>query len=63
MPVRDAGSAGRFESWMERDHLVALDFDPSVMGIVSAPIDRAGAGPPRGRTVGTAEFVGKANKV
>src|SRR3954469_3311967 len=26
-----------FESWVERDHLVALDFDPSVTGIVSQP--------------------------
>lgn len=26
-----------FESWVERDHLVALDFDPSVVGIVSQP--------------------------
>ena len=22
-----------FESWMERDHLMALDFDPTVVGI------------------------------
>ena len=26
-----------FESWVERDHLVALDFDASVVGIVSQP--------------------------
>jgi hypothetical protein len=26
-----------FESWVERNHLVALDFDPSVVGIVSQP--------------------------
>lgn len=26
-----------FESWVERDHLVALDFDISVVGIVSQP--------------------------
>lgn len=26
-----------FESWVERDHLVALDFDPWVVGIVSQP--------------------------
>ncbi|MFI5930521.1 TnsA-like heteromeric transposase endonuclease subunit [Actinoplanes sp. NPDC051494] len=26
-----------FESWVERDHLVALDFDPSVTGVVSQP--------------------------
>lgn len=26
-----------FESWVERDHLVALDFDPAVVGIVSQP--------------------------
>jgi hypothetical protein len=26
-----------FESWVERDHLVALDFDSSVVGIVSQP--------------------------
>ncbi|MET7770491.1 TnsA-like heteromeric transposase endonuclease subunit [Nocardia sp. NPDC005366] len=26
-----------FESWVERDHLVALDFDPAVVGVVSQP--------------------------
>lgn len=26
-----------FESWVERDHLVALDFDPTVVRIVSQP--------------------------
>ncbi|WP_228566612.1 TnsA-like heteromeric transposase endonuclease subunit [Nocardia sp. SYP-A9097] len=26
-----------FESWVERDHLVALDFDPDVIGVVSQP--------------------------
>jgi hypothetical protein len=26
-----------FESWLERDHLLALDFDPSVTGIASQP--------------------------
>ncbi|WP_324199142.1 TnsA-like heteromeric transposase endonuclease subunit [Nocardia amamiensis] len=26
-----------FESWVERDHLVALDFDPSVSDVVSQP--------------------------
>lgn len=26
-----------YESWVERDHLVALDFDPTVMRIVSQP--------------------------
>jgi hypothetical protein len=26
-----------FESWLERDHLMALDFDPAVTGIVSQP--------------------------
>ena len=26
-----------FESWVERDHLIALDFDASVVGIVSQP--------------------------
>jgi hypothetical protein len=26
-----------FESWVERGHLVALDFDPEVTGIVSQP--------------------------
>ncbi|WP_280421014.1 TnsA-like heteromeric transposase endonuclease subunit [Nocardia carnea] len=26
-----------FESWVERDHLVALDFDAAVVGIVSQP--------------------------
>ena len=26
-----------FESWMERDHVMALDFDPTVVGIASQP--------------------------
>lgn len=26
-----------FESWLERDHLMLLDFDPDVMGVVSQP--------------------------
>jgi hypothetical protein len=26
-----------YESWLERDHLLALDFDPSVVGIASQP--------------------------
>lgn len=26
-----------FESWLERDHVMALDFDPSVVGISSQP--------------------------
>jgi hypothetical protein len=26
-----------FESWLERDHLMALDFDPAVTGIASQP--------------------------
>jgi hypothetical protein len=26
-----------FESWLERDHLMALDFDPAVVGIASQP--------------------------
>lgn len=26
-----------FESWLERDHLLALDFDPAVTGIASQP--------------------------
>lgn len=26
-----------FESWVERDHLVALDFDPAVVAVVSQP--------------------------
>jgi hypothetical protein len=26
-----------FESWLERDHLLRLDFDPSVVGIASQP--------------------------
>ena len=26
-----------FESWLERDHLVALDFDRSIAGIASQP--------------------------
>ena len=33
-----------FESWLERDHLLALDFDPAVTGIASGPVvNRAGA--------------------
>ena len=36
-----------FESWLERDHLLNLDFDPTVVGIASRPfwlhwIDAAG---------------------
>jgi len=36
-----------FESWLERDHLLNLDFDPTVVGIASQPfwlhwIDAAG---------------------
>src|ERR1700682_4663003 len=26
-----------YESWLERDHVLALDFDPSVIGIASQP--------------------------
>jgi hypothetical protein len=26
-----------FESWVERDHLVALDFDPAVTAVASQP--------------------------
>ena len=26
-----------YESWMERDHVMALDFDPTVVGIASQP--------------------------
>ena len=43
-----------FESWVERDHLIALDFDPSVTAMVSQPFwlhwtERAGrpGGTPR----------------
>ena len=32
-----AGEHFGFESWLERDHLVALDFDRSVAGIASQP--------------------------
>jgi hypothetical protein len=31
-----SGHAG-FESWLAHDHLLPLDFDPSVLGIVSQP--------------------------
>ena len=35
-----------FESWLERDHVLHLDFDPSVVGIASQPfwlsLDRRG---------------------
>ena len=27
-----------FESWLERDHVLHLDFDPSVVGIASQPL-------------------------
>lgn len=27
----------RFESWLERDHLTLLDFDPLVVGMASQP--------------------------
>jgi hypothetical protein len=32
----DGGHVG-YESWLERDHVMALDFDPSVVGIASQP--------------------------
>ncbi|WP_426514668.1 TnsA-like heteromeric transposase endonuclease subunit [Dactylosporangium sp. McL0621] len=32
----DVGHVG-YESWLERDHVMALDFDPSVVGIASQP--------------------------
>ena len=32
----NSGHVG-FESWLERDHLMALDFDPSMVGIASQP--------------------------
>ncbi len=32
-----AGGHVGFESWMERDHVMALDFDPTVVGIASQP--------------------------
>ena len=32
-----SGGLVGFESWVQRDHLVALDFDASVVGIVSQP--------------------------
>jgi hypothetical protein len=35
-----SGTDGRhvgYESWLERDHVMALDFDPTVVGIVSQP--------------------------
>lgn len=57
-----AGGHVGFESWLERDHVMALDFDPAVVGIASQPFwlrwaDEAGAGvartgllcPPGGR--------------
>jgi hypothetical protein len=27
-----------FESWLERDHVLHLDFDPSVVGLASQPL-------------------------
>ena len=39
------------ESWLERDHVMVLDFDPAVVGIASQPFwlfwadDRGGQGP------------------
>ncbi|GGV08337.1 hypothetical protein GCM10010182_29570 [Actinomadura cremea] len=32
----DAAEAG-FESWLERDHAMLLDFDPQVVGFASQP--------------------------
>jgi hypothetical protein len=32
----DGGHVG-YESWLERDHLVAMDFDSTVVGIASQP--------------------------
>ena len=26
-----------FESWLERDHVMAMDFDPAIVGIASQP--------------------------
>lgn len=34
-----------FESWLERDHLMLLDFDPDVVGIASQPFWLAWPGP------------------
>ena len=46
---RSAGHVG-YESWLERDHLMLLDFDPDVVGIAVAAVlavldDRGGQGP------------------
>jgi hypothetical protein len=38
---------GRFESWVERDHLVTLDFVPSVIRTVSQPFYLLRPGPVR----------------
>jgi hypothetical protein len=35
-PLARNGSV-TFESWCERDHLIALDFDPSVRGVAKPP--------------------------
>lgn len=43
-----AGGHVGYESWLERDHLMSLDFDPAVVGIASQPFwlfrDDAAAG-------------------
>ncbi|AJT62595.2 hypothetical protein T261_0906 [Streptomyces lydicus] len=35
--VGDGGRPHRYESWLERDHVMLLDFDPAVVGISSQP--------------------------
>lgn len=36
-PCATTGAHVGFESWLERDHLMLLDFDPGVVGIAAQP--------------------------
>ncbi|MGH1556349.1 TnsA-like heteromeric transposase endonuclease subunit [Streptomyces sp. L7] len=45
-----------YESWLERDRLVLLDFDPRVMGMASQPFRLSWAGPEGKRMRHTPDF-------
>ncbi|MFD7183872.1 TnsA-like heteromeric transposase endonuclease subunit [Streptomyces sp. NPDC056637] len=45
-----------FESWLERDHLMLLDFDPLVTGIASQPFRLSWQGPVGKRLRHTPDF-------
>jgi len=47
--LASTGTHVGFESWLERDHLMGLDFDPSVVGVASQPfwLSWSSAGRPR----------------